>query len=142
MNKQLTHFINNKGVTVMTSKSIILPLIGAALLSIAPAIGQTQATKQAEPKKETMPSRVVLHSMRAKRLHANHVKGTSMTKGVKKEAKATAKSTKQQVTPSKKMVRKVSSKAAKGKASSSMLVPRTKHASHKHPSVKKSSTNS
>jgi hypothetical protein len=146
----------------MKSKSIILPLIGAALLSITPAVGRAQATKQAESKQEATPSRVVLHSMRAKRLHAKHAKGAAMAKVAKKQVKATtAKSTKEQATSGKRMVKKVSpktakrratlskktvkevsSKTAKGKSTSSKLMRRTKQTPKKHHMVKKSSTKS
>jgi len=128
----------------MKSKSILLPLVGAALLSIAPAVGQTHTAQQSEPKPEKTPSHAVLHSMRAKRLHAKHMKSTATTtKKVKKQANVTtAKVTKRRVTSSRKIVRKVSSKTTKTKATSAKVMHRAKNAMKKHQVAKKSSTKS
>jgi hypothetical protein len=162
MNKRLIYINNNKGVTVMKSKSIILLLVGAAFLSIIPAISQSQTATAAKQMSGATPSHVVLHSMRARRFHAEQVTSAAVTTGMKNQGQATApmnkkeqvistkgatkkalaKTAKRKTPSSKKMTKKALARTAKSKASSSKLAPRTKHTSHKHPSVKKSSTNS
>jgi hypothetical protein len=125
----------------MKLKSTILPFVGATLLSISPALAQSQPAKQAEPTKYATPSHVALHSMRAKRFHAKHVKGAAIKKGVNKRATAlTTKNAQRKASVSKKMVGKKSSKSAREKATTSKVRHQTKRVSKKHQKVKKSPT--
>jgi uncharacterized protein involved in copper resistance len=127
----------------MKLKSTILLFVGATLLSIGPAFAQSQPTQQAKPTKYKASSHVVLHSMRAKRFHAKHVRAAAMKKGVSKQVNArTTKNAKHNATVRKKMAGKKSATSAKVKATTSKVRHQTRRASKKHHKVKKPSTSS